>query len=66
MPHKPSYQQAIYILISNDGDDPTWFISTHGFYASMPHKDTNLAIQKAIYLFLRSKYLLSNCLNCTT
>ena len=31
---KPSFT-TIYILIPNDGGDPTWFISTQGFSASM-------------------------------
>ena len=32
---KPSFT-TIYILIPNDGDDPTWFISTQGSSALMP------------------------------
>ena len=46
---KPNFT-TIYILIPNDGDDPTWLYINTGFHgASMSHKGTSLAIQQAIY-----------------
>ena len=47
--HKPIYTTS-YLSIPNGGDDPAWLYINKGFSASMPHKETSLAIQQAVYL----------------
>ena len=48
MPHRDTSLaiNKLYILISNDGDDPTWLYINTGFSDPMPHRDTSLAINK--------------------
>ena len=47
--HKPIYTTS-YLSIPNGGDDPAWLYINKVFSASMPHKETSLAIQQAVDL----------------
>ena len=52
--HKPNYQQAMYRLIPNDVDDPTWFIKTR-------FQDYSFAVisMELLYKLTLFKYLMS-------